>query len=214
MQLPRRGWTQHSGYSDRELQYRPDIPQFSSVAQSRPALCDLMDCSMPGLPVHDQLPELAQTHVHWVSDAIQPSHPLSSPSPPAFRHTYWRIYRRQLPILKQLYQYSVLKDSTSNITLVAVQKKQRAKLEWLDTKRPSKEAMEMTWTLLLKSLREFDTWDRALRASALGWPWGMGWGGRWEGGSGWGTHVHPWLIHVNARQKPLQYCTIISIQLK
>ena len=43
-----------------------------------------MDCSMPGLPVHHQLPEFTQTHVHWVSDAIQPSHPLSSPSPPAF----------------------------------------------------------------------------------------------------------------------------------
>ena len=47
-------------------------------------LCDPMDCRMPGFPVHHQLLELAQTHVHWVSDAIQPSHPLSSPSPPAF----------------------------------------------------------------------------------------------------------------------------------
>ena len=56
----------------------------SSVAQSYPTLCDPMDCSIPGLPVHHQLPELAQTHVHRVSDAIQPSHPLSSPSPPAF----------------------------------------------------------------------------------------------------------------------------------
>ena len=46
--------------------------------------CDPMDCSMPGLPVHHQLPELAQTHVHPVRDAIQLSHPLSSPSPPAF----------------------------------------------------------------------------------------------------------------------------------
>ena len=45
---------------------------------------DPMDCSTPGFPVHHQLPEFAQTHVHWVSDAIQPSHPLSSPSPPAF----------------------------------------------------------------------------------------------------------------------------------
>ena len=56
--------------------------QFSSVAQSCPTLCDPMDCSTPGFPVHHQLPELAQTHVHRVSDAIQPSHPLSSPSPP------------------------------------------------------------------------------------------------------------------------------------
>ena len=57
---------------------------FSSVAQSSPTLCDPTDCSMPGLPVHHQLPELAQTHVHWVGDALQPSHPLSFPSPPAF----------------------------------------------------------------------------------------------------------------------------------
>ena len=60
------------------------IFQFSSLAQSCPTLGDPMDHSTPGLPVHYQLPEFTQTHVHWVSDAIQPSHPLSSPSPPAF----------------------------------------------------------------------------------------------------------------------------------
>ena len=58
--------------------------QFSSVAQSCPTLCNPMDCSKPGLPVHHQLLEFTQTHVHWVGDAIQPSHPLLSPSPPAF----------------------------------------------------------------------------------------------------------------------------------
>ena len=58
--------------------------QFSSVTQLFPILCDLMDCSMPGFPVHQQLPELAQTHIHWVDDAIQPSHLLLYPSPPAF----------------------------------------------------------------------------------------------------------------------------------
>ena len=57
--------------------------QFSSVAQLCPTLCNPMDCSTPGLPVHHQHPEFTQTHVHRVSDAIQPSHPLSSPSPPA-----------------------------------------------------------------------------------------------------------------------------------
>jgi len=55
----------------------------SSVAQSCPTLCDPMNRSTPGLPVHHQLPEFTQTHIHRVSDAIQPSHPLSSPSPPA-----------------------------------------------------------------------------------------------------------------------------------
>ena len=56
---------------------------FSSVAQSCPTLCNPMNCSTPGLPVHHQLPEFTQTHVHWLDDAIQASHPLSSPSPSA-----------------------------------------------------------------------------------------------------------------------------------
>ena len=59
---------------------------------------------------------------------------------------------------------------------------------------------------------KFDAWSRALKAGALGQPRGMRWGRRWEGGSGWGTHVHPWLIHVNVWQKPLQYCKVISLQ--
>ena len=58
--------------------------QFISVAQSCLTLCNPMDCSMPGLPIHHQLPEFTQTHIHQVVDAIQPSYPLSSPSPPAF----------------------------------------------------------------------------------------------------------------------------------
>ena len=62
--------------------YSPSV-QFSSVAQSCPTLCDPMNRSTPGLPIHHQLPEFTQTHIHRVSDAIQPSHPLSSPSPPA-----------------------------------------------------------------------------------------------------------------------------------
>ena len=58
--------------------------QFSSVTQSCPILCYPTDCSTRGLPVHHQLPELALIHVYWVSDAVQQSHPLSSPSPPTF----------------------------------------------------------------------------------------------------------------------------------
>ena len=73
--------------SSGELIYNSDIAnstvQFSSVAQSRPTLWDPMNRSTPGLPVHHQLLEFTETHVHRVSDAIQPSHPLSSPSPPA-----------------------------------------------------------------------------------------------------------------------------------
>ena len=66
--------------------------QISSVAQSYPTLCDPMNHSTPGLPVHHQLPEFTQTHVHRVGDAIQPSHPLSSPFPLApnpFQHMYF-----------------------------------------------------------------------------------------------------------------------------
>ena len=86
------GSQQHSHRALREL--RPSAPpqrrlrpsssvQFSSVAQSCRTLCDPMNHSTPGLPVHHQLPEFTQTHVHRVRDAIQPCHPRSSPSPPA-----------------------------------------------------------------------------------------------------------------------------------
>ena len=60
------------------------VHQFNSVTRSCPTLCNTMNCSMSGLPVHHQLPESTQIHVHWVGDAIQTSHLLSSPSPPAF----------------------------------------------------------------------------------------------------------------------------------
>ena len=67
--------------------------RFSSVAQSCLTLCDPVDCSMPGFPVHHLLPELTQAHVHWVGDTIQPSHPLWSPSPPAFSQ-HQGLFRR------------------------------------------------------------------------------------------------------------------------
>ena len=74
--------------------------QFCSVALSCLSLCDPMDCSTPGLPVHHQFPELTETHVHRVSDAIQPSHPLSSPSPPAFNLSHHQGFSSEsvLPI--------------------------------------------------------------------------------------------------------------------
>ena len=71
------------------------IFQFSSVAQLCLTLCDPMDCSTPGLPNHHQLPELTQTHVHRVGDAIQPSHPLSSPSPPAPNLSSIRVFSNE-----------------------------------------------------------------------------------------------------------------------
>ena len=72
----------HDRKNMKKIAFLVDI-QFSSVAQSCLTLCDPMNHRTRGLPVHHQLPESTQTHVHWVSDAIQPSHPLSSPSPPA-----------------------------------------------------------------------------------------------------------------------------------
>ena len=89
----RRGWTEELGRLQSmgvqrvryDWTYTWEVSlQFSSVAQSCPTLCHPMNRSTPGFPVHHQLPESTQTHVHWVGDAIQPSHPLSSLSPPAF----------------------------------------------------------------------------------------------------------------------------------
>ena len=76
-----------SGYISKKIKTeygRISSVQFSSVSQSCGTICKLMDCSMPGLPVHCQLPVFTKTHIHRVGDAIQLSHPLSSPSPPAF----------------------------------------------------------------------------------------------------------------------------------
>ena len=80
-------------------QLEPLLIQFRSVAQLYLTLCDSMDCSTPGLPAHHQLPELAQTLVHGVGDVIQPSHPLLSPSPPAFIFPSIRVFSNQ-PVLR------------------------------------------------------------------------------------------------------------------
>ena len=71
------------------------VLQFNSVAQSCPTLCDPMDRSTTGLPVHHQLPEFTHTHVHQVGDAIQPSHPLSSPSPPAPNPSQHQVFSNE-----------------------------------------------------------------------------------------------------------------------
>ena len=83
--------------------------QFGSVAQSCPTLCDPMNCSTPGLPVHHQLPEFTQTHVHRVGDAIQPSHPLSSPSPSAPNPSQHQgLYYQELYVLRTRNKANVL----------------------------------------------------------------------------------------------------------
>ena len=80
----------------------PHSKRFSSVTRSCPTLCDPINRSTPGLPVHHQLPDSTQTHVHWVSDAIQPSHPLSSPSPPAFNLSQHQGFFQRVSSLNQV----------------------------------------------------------------------------------------------------------------
>jgi len=104
--------------------------QFSSVAQSCLTLCDPMKCGTPGFPVHHQLPELAQTHVHWISDAIQPSHPLSSPSPPAFNLSQHQVFSNEsvLPIRWPKYWSFSFSISPSNEYSGLIS----FRMEWLD----------------------------------------------------------------------------------
>ena len=85
VQLYREQWkSKENAYTLYMICFIYNFVQFSSVAQSCLTLCDPLDCSPSGLPVDHQLPEFTQTHVHLVGDAIQPSHPLLSPSPPSF----------------------------------------------------------------------------------------------------------------------------------
>ena len=79
--------------------------QFSSVTQSCPTLCNLMDCSTPGFPVHHQLPELAQTRVHRVDDAIQSSHPLPSPSLPPLMFPSIRVISNESALRISIWSY-------------------------------------------------------------------------------------------------------------
>ena len=88
--------------------------QFSSVAQSCPTLCDPMNRSTPGLPVHHQFPEFTQTHVHQVGDAIQPSHPLPSPSPPAHIPPSIRVFSNESTLPMRWLKYWSLSFSISS----------------------------------------------------------------------------------------------------
>ena len=99
--------------------------QFSSVAQSCLTLCDPMNLSMPGLPVHHQLPESTQSHVHWVGDAIQPSHPLPSPSPPALNLSQHQgLFQRVSPshqvakVLQFQFQYQSFQWTPRKVNLI------------------------------------------------------------------------------------------------
>ena len=104
--------------------------QFSSVAQSCLTLCDPMDWSTSGFPVRNQLLELAQTHVHWAADAIQLSHPLLSPSPPAFNLSSIRVFKwisSSLQVAKKYWSFSFsLSFSNEYSGLISF------RMDWLD----------------------------------------------------------------------------------
>ena len=108
------------------------------------------------------------------------------------------------------------------ITLYARQKKRHRCIEetfgLCGRRRRWDDLREQHWNMYIIKCEtdhqsRFGCMRQVLGAGALGWPRAMGWGGRWEGGSGWGTHVNPWLIYVSVWQKPLQYCKVISLQL-
>ena len=108
-----------------------------SVTQLCPTLCDPMDCTMLGFPIFHHLPELAQTHVHWVSDSIKPSYPLSSPSPPAFNlsqnkgifewtgssHEVAKVLELQFQLQHQSYQWIFRTDCFRIYWLISLQSK-------------------------------------------------------------------------------------------
>ena len=106
------------------------LVQFSSVAQSCPTLCDLMNRSTPGLPVHHKLPEFTQTHVHRVGDAIQPSHPLSSPSPSAPISPSIRVFSNESTLCMRWPKYwsFIFSISPSNEYLGLIS----FRIEWFD----------------------------------------------------------------------------------
>ena len=155
--------------------------------------------SMPGLTVHHQLPDFAQTHVHPVSDAIQPSQPLWSSSPPALIFPSIRVFSNESVLRIRWPQYWKFSFSISPsneysglisfkidlFDLLAVQGTLKSLLQHHNSKASIRQS-------------RFDAGYGKLGAGALGWPRGMVWGRKWEGGSGWGTHVHPWWIHVDA----------------
>ena len=106
------------------------IIQFSSVAHLCPVFCDPMDCSMPGLPVHHQLPELARIHVRWVGDAIQPSHPLSPPSPSAFNISQHQGLSQWVSSLHQMTK--ILEIQLQHQSFQWIFRKVSFRIDWFD----------------------------------------------------------------------------------
>ena len=123
---------------------------FSSVAQSCPTLCDPMNCSTPGLPVHHQLLEFTQTHFHRVSDAIQPSHPGSSPSPPAHNLSQHQRLSNESTLLMRWPKY--WNFSFSIIPSKEIPGLISFRMDWLDLPRSPRDSQESYPTPQFKSI--------------------------------------------------------------
>ena len=122
--------------------------QFISITQLCPVLCNPLDCSMPGFPVHHRLLALAQTHAHRVSDAIQPSHPLSSPSPPAFNLSqHQSLFQSVLSITWPKYWSFSFSISLSNEYSGLIS----FRMDWLDPCSP-RDSQESSPTPQFKSI--------------------------------------------------------------
>ena len=167
-----------------------------SVVESCLTLWNPMDWSKPGFPVLLYLPEFAQTHVIWVSGAIQPSHPLLSLSLGFNLSQHQGLLQWVSQLLASGGQ--IIRASASVLPVGCFERTALKYVYYLGWKRSPAQAGCMR---------------QVLEPGALGRPRGIEWRGRWEQGLGWGIHVNPWLIHVNVWQKSLQYCKVISLQL-
>ena len=172
-----------------------------------------MDCSMPGLPVHHQLPEFTQTRVRWVSDAIQPSHPLSSPSPPAFNLS------QQQGLLQWV-------SSLHQVAKVLEFQLQHQPFQWIFRTDfiPDWFHLGLTGWISLQSKGLYHMWNRSpvqvqcIRQGAQGWCTGMtlrDWMGREVGREfRMGNTCTPMADSCQCMAKQLKYCKVISLKLK
>ena len=130
----------------------PASDQIRSVAQSCPTLCDPMNHSTPGLPVHHQLPEFTERHVHRVSDAIQPSHPLSSPSPPAPNPSSIRVFSNESPLRRRWPKYWSFSFSFSIIPSKENPRLISFRIEWFGSPCSPRDSQESSPTPQFKSI--------------------------------------------------------------
>ena len=176
--------------------------QIRLVTQSCLTLCNPMNCSTPGLPVHHQLLEFTETHVHRVSDAIQPSHPLSSPSPPAPNPSQCHIHSWVLFLL-WLHPF-ILSGVISPLifsSILGTYWPGEFLFQYPIILAPSNRHWNMCNIMYEMSRQsKFDARCWMLGAGALGRPRGRVWGGRREEDSEWGARVYLWRINFDVGQ--------------